>query len=154
MSRGQQVKTKILPPTYLSALLLLQIAAHFILPTQQIVHAPYVYLGIVLLAIGLALNVYCVRYLERQNTTSDFLETANRLVVTGPFRRSRNPIYLSGVLLSFGLAVFLGSLITFAIPILIFLTLNSIHIPDEERRLERLFGKEFLEYKQQVRRWG
>jgi protein-S-isoprenylcysteine O-methyltransferase Ste14 len=147
------VKTKIFPPTYLNALLILEIAVHWILPIQQIVNAPYTYLGVVLIAIGIALNVYSVRYLEQQNTTSNYLETANRLVVTGPFRRSRNPIYLSGVLLSFGIAIFLGSLVTFAIPILIFLILNSIHIPDEEMRLEDKFGEEFLEYKQRVRRW-
>jgi len=147
------VKTRTFPPTYLNALLVLEIALHFILPIRQIIRAPYTYFGIILFTVGIALNIYWVRYLERQNTTSDFLETASRLVVTGPFQRSRNPIYLSGVLLSFGVAIFLGSLITFAIPITLFLILNIVHIPDEERRLEKLFGKEFLEYKQRVRRW-
>jgi protein-S-isoprenylcysteine O-methyltransferase Ste14 len=147
------VKTKILPPTYLNSLLILEIALHFVLPIRQIVRAPYTYLGVVIIAISLAMNIYSVRYLERLNTTSSFFEIANRLVVTGPFRRSRNPFYLSGVLLSFGIAIFLGSLITFAIPMLMFLILNSVHIPDEELRLEKLFGKEFLEYKQRVRRW-
>ena len=147
------MKIKPFPPTYLGALLLLEIALHFMVPISQIIHAPYTYLGIGLLAVGLGLNATWTRYLERQNTTSDFGESASSLVTTGPFQRSRNPIYLSGVLLSIGLAVFLGSLITFAIPILLFFILNSIHIPDEDRRLEELFGDEFLEYKQRVRRW-
>jgi protein-S-isoprenylcysteine O-methyltransferase Ste14 len=94
-----------------------------------------------------------VQFLERQNTTSDFLETASRLVVTGPFQISRNPIYLSGVLLSIGVALFLGSMITVVIPAILFLILNSVHIPDEEQRLEQLFGEEFREYKRNVRRW-
>lgn len=97
--------------------------------------------------------MYTVRYLRSVNTTRDFFETADRLVTSGPFRRSRNPIYLSGVLVSLGIAVFLGSLSPFAIPILIFLTLNMLHIPDEEARLEKLFGKNYLAYKHQVRRW-
>jgi protein-S-isoprenylcysteine O-methyltransferase Ste14 len=147
------MKTRTFPPTYLNALLVLQIALHFIVPIRQIIYAPYTYLGIILFAVGIVLNITWVRYLERQNTTSDFLETATRLVVTGPFQISRNPIYLSGVLLSIGVAVFLGSLIMFVIPVLLFLILNCVHIPDEEQRLEQLFGHEFLEYKQRVRRW-
>ena len=148
------MKTRFLPPTYLNALLILEISLHFMLPIRQIIHTPFTYLGVILFATGMAINVYTVRYLKSLNTTSNFFETANILVVTGPFRRSRNPIYLSGVLLSLGIAVFLGSLITFAIPILIFLILNSLHIPNEELRLEELFGLEFLEYKERVRRWA
>ena len=147
------MKIKPFPPTYLSALLILEIALHFIVPISQIIHAPYTYLGIGLFAVGIGLNATWTRYLERQNTTSDFGKSASRLVTTGPFQRSRNPIYLSGVMLSIGLAVFLGSLSASAIPLLLFLILNSVHIPDEERRLEELFGDEFLEYKQRVRRW-
>jgi protein-S-isoprenylcysteine O-methyltransferase Ste14 len=148
-----QVNTKTFPPTYLSALLVLEIVLHFIFPIRQMVRAPFTYLGVILFLIGLALNATWTRYLERQDTTSDFLENASRLVVGGPFQRSRNPIYLSGLLLSLGLAIFLGSLITLAIPVLLFLILNSVHIPDEEARLKELFGDEYFEYKQRVRRW-
>lgn len=147
------MKKRIFAPTYLNSLIILEIAAHWILPLQQIIREPYKYFGVILIAIGIGLNIYSVRYLLMQNTTSNFFETANRLVVSGPFAMSRNPIYLSGVLLSLGIALFLGSLSTFAIPILMFLTLNSIHIPDEEKRLEAKFGKDYLAYKQQVRRW-
>lgn len=147
------MKAKIFPPTYLNALLILEIAAHFIFPIEQIISTPYKYLGAFLIATGITLNVYAIRYLERQNTTSNFQESASRLIVAGPYQRSRNPIYLSGVLLSFGIAIFLGSLITFAIPLSIFLILNSIHIPSEEQRLELIFGEEYLDYKHHVRRW-
>jgi protein-S-isoprenylcysteine O-methyltransferase Ste14 len=147
------LKNKPFPPTYLNALLILEIALHFLFPIRQIIYTPYTYLGAVLFTIGLALNAYSVRYLERLNTTSNFQETAQRLVVTGPFRRSRNPIYLSGVLLVLGLAILLGSLIAFTIPISILLILNSVHIPYEEQRLEERFGEEYLAYKRRARRW-
>jgi protein-S-isoprenylcysteine O-methyltransferase Ste14 len=147
------VKKRTFPPTYLNSLLLLEIAFHWILPIRQVLNPPITYLGLILIVISVALNIYSARFLRQQNTTSSFQETPDKLVVTGPFARSRNPIYLSGVLLSMGIAIFLGSLITFVIPILIFLILNNIHIPDEERKLEEKFGLEFLEYKQLVRRW-
>ncbi|MGD8996491.1 MAG: isoprenylcysteine carboxylmethyltransferase family protein [Anaerolineae bacterium] len=75
------------------------------------------------------------------------------LVVTGPFRISRNPVYLSGVVVSLGIATLLGSLITFLFPVLLFLVLNTWYVPNEESRLHRVFGDEYLEYKQRVRRW-
>jgi protein-S-isoprenylcysteine O-methyltransferase Ste14 len=147
------MKTRTFPATYLNALLVLQVVFHVFVPIRQLIHEPFTYIGIVLVVIVLGLNVSGIRNLERQNTTSDFRETASRLVVTGPFQISRNPIYLSGVLLSTGISLFLGSLVTFLIPVILFLILNSVHIPDEERRLEQLFGEEFLAYKQKVRRW-
>lgn len=152
-SNRESMKTKTFPASYLNALLVLQIAFHFIVPIRQLIRVPLTYSGIVLIVIGLGLNVSGIRYLERQNTTSDFRQTASRLVATGPFQFSRNPIYLSGVLLSTGVSLFLGSFITFLFPVVLFLILNSVHIPDEEGRLEQLFGEEFLAYKRNVRRW-
>jgi protein-S-isoprenylcysteine O-methyltransferase Ste14 len=60
---------------------------------------------------------------------------------------------LGGVILSLGIAVLLGSLITFVFPIVLLLILDQLYIPVEERKLEETFGKEYLEYKQRVRRW-
>ena len=71
----------------------------------------------------------------------------------GPFRISRNPTYLSGVILLFGIAILLGSLITFAFPIALILILNGLYIPVEEAELEERFGTEYVEYKRKVRRW-
>lgn len=147
------MKTKILPPNYLNASLALQIVLHFVLPIRQLAHVPYTYSGILLLFFGLAVNVYSVGYLRRMNTTSDFNKTADRLAMTGPFRISRNPIYLSGIVVSLGIAILLGSLITFLFPVLLFLILNTWYVPNEEARLHGIFGNEYLEYQQRVRRW-
>jgi protein-S-isoprenylcysteine O-methyltransferase Ste14 len=147
------VKKRIFPPSYLNFLLIIEILVHWFIPIFQIIHEPYSYIGIGLIVLSLVLNIYSVRYLERQNTTSNFYEKASRLIVTGPFRLSRNPIYLSGVGLSFGIAIFLGSLTPFFFSGLLFILLNSIHIPDEEMRLEQEFGEGFRMYKLQVRRW-
>ena len=86
-------------------------------------------------------------------TTIDFYEAPNRLVTDGPFHISRNPIYLSGVILSLGVAILLGSLITFVFPIALLVILDRYYVPFEEKRLEETFGTQYLEYKQRVRRW-
>jgi protein-S-isoprenylcysteine O-methyltransferase Ste14 len=134
------MKSKPLPPTYLNIFLVLAIGLHFILPIKRIIHSPYTYLGLVFILFGIVLNVWSTRLLKKKSQTIDFYETANRLVTDGPFRFSRNPIYLSGVILSLGIAILLGSLITFVFPIALLLILDRLYIPSEEKRLGTRFG--------------
>jgi protein-S-isoprenylcysteine O-methyltransferase Ste14 len=77
----------------------------------------------------------------------------NRLITTGPYRFSRNPLYLGGNVLIFaGAALFLGSLD--GLLLTGFATLAAdFMIRREERQLEREFGEEWVRYKNQVRRW-
>ena len=147
------MRDKLLPPSYLNIFLVLPIGLHFVLPIKRIVHSPYTYLGFVFILLGLALNTWSVRLLKKRNTTIDFQEMPNRLVTDGPFRISRNPLYLGGVILSLGIAILLGSLITFVFPVALLLILDRLYIPAEETRLEKIFGEEYLEYRQKVRRW-
>ena len=151
--RQRIMKSKPVPPTYLNIFLVLAIGLHFILPIKRIIHSPYTYLGLILILFGIVLNMWTTRLLKAKSKTIDFYETANRLVTDGPFRISRNPIYLSGVILSLGIAILLGSLITFVFPIVLLLILDRLYVPSEEERLETRFGKEYLAYKHRVRRW-
>ncbi|MHA2224790.1 MAG: methyltransferase family protein [Candidatus Hodarchaeales archaeon] len=144
---------KLLPPKYLNVFLIIPIVLHFILPALIIISLPYTLLGFIAIFGGLAINVWSVRELKRNLTTIEFDETTTKLVVDGPFSISRNPIYLSGVILSLGIAVLLGSLISFIFPVALILILNNYHIPSEELKLEKTFGEEYISYKKSVRRW-
>ncbi len=78
---------------------------------------------------------------------------AATLVVTGPFRFTRNPMYLSATLLYCGLGV---SLDLVWVILLLPLALVIVHyrvILREEVALERQFGQDYLDYKASVRRW-
>lgn len=142
-----------MPPTYFNTFLILAIGLHLVLPIKRVIHSPYTYLGFIFVSFGVVLNVWSVGALKGRNTTIDFHGTPHRLVTDGPFRISRNPTYLGGVILSLGVAVLLGSLITFVFPIVLVLILDKLYIPSEEKSLEELFGGEYLEYKRRVRRW-
>ncbi|MFQ6088379.1 MAG: methyltransferase family protein [Candidatus Methanofastidiosia archaeon] len=147
------MKNKLIPPAYFNIFFVLAIGLHFILPIERIIYSPYTYLGFIFILFGIVLNIWSVRLLKKKNTTINFYETSNKLVIDGPFRISRNPIYLSGVILSLGIVILLGSLITFVFPIALLLILNKLYIPFEEMKLEKTFGREYLKYKQKVRRW-
>jgi protein-S-isoprenylcysteine O-methyltransferase Ste14 len=147
------MQRRLVPPKYLDLFLVLAIVLHFLWPIFPLIQAPVTYLGLGIILLGVVLNVWCARSLSEHKTPIDFNETPNSLVETGPYNGSRNPIYLSGIILSVGLAVLLGSLITFLFPITLFLILDRLYIPSEEKVLERIFGKQYLEYKKRVRRW-
>jgi protein-S-isoprenylcysteine O-methyltransferase Ste14 len=75
------------------------------------------------------------------------------LVISGPYRFSRNPMYLGLALLFTGVAVMLGVVwaLLFVIPLILYIQVRVI-IP-EERYLQRAFGDDYRAYCSQVRRW-
>ncbi|SRR5713226_998778 len=75
------------------------------------------------------------------------------IVRTGPYRFSRNPIYLSFILLVLGLSVWLNDLwlVVTLVPAVGFIA--AVVIPREERLLDRTFGPQYSSYKAAVRRW-
>jgi protein-S-isoprenylcysteine O-methyltransferase Ste14 len=79
-------------------------------------------------------------------------ERTTTIVRTGPYRLSRNPIYLSFVLLLLGLAVWLNNLWLLITLVLFAGFISMMVIPREERFLERNFTQ-YSDYKTTVRRW-
>ena len=76
-----------------------------------------------------------------------------KLVVTGVYGISRNPMYLSLLLFLISLAIYLGNLAA-AIPVPFFVIyINRFQIKPEERALASRFGSEFEAYSRHVRRW-
>ncbi len=76
-----------------------------------------------------------------------------KLVVGGPFRFSRNPIYVSLALGYTGITIGFNSLFSLLLLILALLAVNYFVISREEKYLEKKFGEEYLSYKSRVRRW-
>jgi len=75
------------------------------------------------------------------------------LVVDGPYQISRNPMYVSGLIVWVGWVLFYGSPVVFAAFSLLWVLFSLRVIPHEESLLEGLFGDEYLAYKRTVRRW-
>jgi len=109
--------------------------------------------GIVLIALGFLLRLWAAFHFYAHKMRVISLEPQGSLVTTGPYRYSRNPLYLGGnVFCFFGAALLLGSPAALIITALQ-LPLVNLMIRREERQLEEQFGEEFRAYKKQVRRW-
>ena len=80
-------------------------------------------------------------------------QPAEKLLTTGPFLRTRNPIYLSFVWIYLGFACWVTSLWPLlTLPILIYI-INRHYIAREEAHLQERFGKAYSDYKARTRRW-
>lgn len=112
------------------------------------------WLGIVAILAGFALAFSAATLFRGRGTDiNPTSETNKLLVIDGPFRFTRNPMYLGLTVFTLGIALCVGSLPMFAVPLLLFLTASFVHIPFEEAKMRRQFGAAFDEYTQRVRRW-
>ncbi|MFH1787266.1 MAG: isoprenylcysteine carboxylmethyltransferase family protein [archaeon] len=131
-----------------------QIALYYLFPIKKIIIYPYTLTGIPLILIGLYLNwVWVADRFRKEKTTIGPNAMPSKFVSDGPFKFTRNPTYLGMALTFMGVAILLGSISTFIIPIIFIVLTDKTVIPIEEKNMEKKFGKKYLEYKKKVRRW-
>lgn len=109
--------------------------------------------GWVLVAIGLFLPIWAAVLFRRAGTTPIPTRPTTALAFGGPYRFTRNPMYLGMALIQAGVALITNSLwpLVFLVPVLFLI--RRFVIDREERYLERKFGEDYLSYKRRVRRW-
>ena len=144
---------KIVPPVYLAV----SILAMYLLDQWQAIGlfgGPFVWgFASAFIAAGLMLVIYSAGLFKRAATPLIPFHKTTTIVTTGPFKMTRNPMYLGMVFCLIGIAVALGSLLPFVVIPVFILVIQTQFILAEERFLEELFGDEYLAYKKRVRRW-
>ena len=140
------------PPIVFLAALLVGIALNrsWPLPFRP---SPLWLLGPLLTVCAVLLFLLSFREFRAAGTSVRGSKRTTVIVRTGPYRLSRNPIYLSFILLVLGLSVWLNDLwlLVTLVPAVGFITV--VVIPREERFLERNFQDQYSSYKATVRRW-
>jgi protein-S-isoprenylcysteine O-methyltransferase Ste14 len=111
-------------------------------------------IGLIGVIIGLVMYAWCLAFHYRSYRASVRVGfSPPHLVVAGPYKISRNPMYASGLFAWLGWVIFYGSPAVCFVLVLLWIAFTYRVIPYEERQLEALFGDEYLAYKQSVRRW-
>jgi protein-S-isoprenylcysteine O-methyltransferase Ste14 len=90
---------------------------------------------------------------RRAGTPPQPWRPATALVVTGPYRYSRNPMYLGATLFYLGISLWVNSLWPLLLLPIVLWVMSKGVIAREEAYLERLFGAEYRSYRARVRRW-
>lgn len=109
--------------------------------------------GAALIVAGLALALWCVLLFHRAGTAVEPYKPSTAIVSSGPYRFSRNPIYVALTAVSIGIGLWANSawMLGLLLPTLVIMRIAVIG--PEERYLEAKFGAEYLDYKARVRRW-
>jgi protein-S-isoprenylcysteine O-methyltransferase Ste14 len=106
-----------------------------------------------LAVVAIALLLYSAATLRAAGTPVPARKPTTVIVRTGPYRLSRNPIYLAFSLLQFGIAIWVNSVWLLATLVGAVVLMHWVVIPREEQYLERKFGAQYMDYKASVRQW-
>lgn len=128
-------------------------ALELLWPIDGLPAALEIVLGLAGLAAFLALDTHAMVRFARAKTNPVPSKPTTALVTSGPYRYTRNPMYLGQAFLYAGIALAFGLIWALVFLPLVLLVVDRVVIPPEERYLRAHFGEEFAAYSSRVRRW-
>jgi protein-S-isoprenylcysteine O-methyltransferase Ste14 len=147
MDKTAPIFARIPPPIWALLYVLLAWGLSALYGLSPLPGLPQPVLGWVLIIAGIVVAVSGAVTFARAGTETNPASETNKLLVThGPFRYTRNPMYLGVTFVTLGIAFLNGTLPYFAVPLLVVITNNSVTIPYEEAKMERQFGETFRAY--------
>jgi protein-S-isoprenylcysteine O-methyltransferase Ste14 len=141
------------PPFLFGSTLLIGLLISYVFPTPVLPRLTALSIGAVLLLIGVTTLLLAFRGMIQHHTTINPNGTTTTVVRNGPYRYSRNPMYLSLTLIYLAVNVALNAWWGLLLLIPLLVVVQKGIIEREEQYLTRKFGEEYLNYKAQVRRW-
>ena len=144
---------KIHPPVLVSMHVLAAFFLNKLFPLPSAFPQALVWLGYALVLIGLGLTISAARGFMRARTPLDPHGSVSNVVTSGPYRFSRNPIYLGFVCLLIGFPFIFRMYWGLILSPLLIVLMNMLVIQHEETYLAKKFGEAYTGYKSRVRRW-
>lgn len=109
--------------------------------------------GVVLLAVGFWLDFSSVRLFFREGTNPMPTQPALKVVTTGPYRFTRNPMYLGMVAILLGLSLVFSLEWGVILTPIVWIVMDRVIVMREEAYLNRKFGAEYQALLMRTRRW-
>ena len=123
----------------------------------DLIPQPYNYVGLVFIPVGFLLLIwanYALLVIGKISLRDrEPMQKPEYLVLAGPYRFSRNPLYLGALLALVGLVIVWSSIVIAFLTILVYIIFRNRFIKREEIILEEEFGDDYRDFKKQVRRW-
>lgn len=144
----------LLPPVLVATLLIAMAILNNIIPTSPIfANKSTTLIGLPLILVGASFVIIIAYTFKKIETNINTFNKPDKLVTSGLFKRTRNPIYLGFLLILIGATLLFNSYITIFGPLIFFLAANFWYIPFEEKAAAEQFGDDYFIYKNKVRRW-
>lgn len=148
---------RVFPPAVPLATILSGLALQHIWPLGS----AYIFPALMRYALGGTIILFSIYFLgfravstmRRSGQSENPYKKTTEIIESGPFRVTRNPMYLQMVLVCFGFAILLSNFWILILTPICAVLLHFLVILPEERYLERKFGENYLAYKTRVRRW-
>lgn len=147
------VKRVIYPPMWLVFGVVAIFALNEFYPGPRYTSLTSQLLGGALLVFGLAMLVFAGGTFRRAGNDMVPFRNVSKLVTTGVYSFTRNPMYLGMAAILLGSAVTVGAVTALIVVPLFMLVIQWRYIYPEEELLQRQFPEEFAAYRRQVRRW-
>ncbi|MCK5809773.1 MAG: isoprenylcysteine carboxylmethyltransferase family protein [Cocleimonas sp.] len=149
------LKLRIPPPLYALMIGALMWLLNQHAPLVHWIPSPWNKMGLLLMVIAFSFELWSALLFFRSHTTVNPMkpEHSKKIVTTGTYQFTRNPMYLGLLTVLSGYAIWLGAITPFLLLPLFVLLITTQQIIPEEEMLEKNFGKTYLDYKEKVRRW-
>jgi len=141
------------PPLIYAGALLAGLILNRLLPTGFLPRDLSRLLGPAMIVGGLVIGLLGFREMRRAETNVDPYKPTTAIVDAGPYRFTRNPLYVGMTLMYCGISALFDALLPILMLPGVIAVMRKGVIEREERYLERKFGAEYLLYKARVRRW-
>ena len=143
----------VFPPLLFAGTLILGLLLHWLMPRAILPRQLARSLGVLLIVVSILNAAWAQRMMHKAGTNVNPYKPSLAIVTEGPFRFSRNPLYLSLLGLYLGISLLFNALwpLLLVVPLLVVTHYGIIR--REERYLETKFGDPYRTYKTRVRRW-
>jgi protein-S-isoprenylcysteine O-methyltransferase Ste14 len=144
---------RVVPPLIYVVIFGLGIAMHRVVPFAFLPVLPARLAALVFLGGGVVFLGWSNVLFRRAHTSLVPIKPTTALVISGPYRFTRNPMYLGLLCVYIAAALWFGIFWALALVPLVILAVQRLAISKEERYLEQKFGDAYRQYRAQVRRW-
>ena len=147
------LKTIDLPPVWLVAAIVLAWSIGWVFPDMKFDSLALDITGYALMGVGIGLIIWCAVLFRRARTPIIPRNRPDAMVTDGPYRFSRNPIYLADAAILSGWILVVGSPVALVLLPAFVLIINKRFITGEETVLRQEFGDAYSNWSRKVRRW-
>jgi protein-S-isoprenylcysteine O-methyltransferase Ste14 len=141
------------PPRIALVFTIVAAVFHWSLNRGEAMHFSLPWAGVLFGIAGFIIMMWAWLLFKKQDLAVCPLARTTHIAMGGPYRFTRNPMYLGFVLMVSGLALYIGTLSFYLSSLIYFAVLNFVFCPYEESKLVKAFGDEYIRCRDGVRRW-